>query len=138
MKLPIAKRKRRRRKKCPFCGGLFFPSPKMKNRQWACSKPECQRLRHAQNCRNWWDKNFFLYLDRYEEIKDWLKDNHKYLKKRLLRRCDTQDSVIGVPFYISPTCTDLKMSISKTAWIMAARSVFCRHETGKKLFHRRP
>ena len=40
-----------RRPSCEFCGELFRPNPKVGERQYACSKPECQRQRHLRNCR---------------------------------------------------------------------------------------
>ncbi|MGH7418758.1 MAG: hypothetical protein ACREKB_13385 [Candidatus Rokuibacteriota bacterium] len=45
--------RRRRRRRCPFCGALFVPHPRLGVRQRACHAPACQRQRHAQNCRSW-------------------------------------------------------------------------------------
>ena len=51
-----ARTKRGRRRRCEVCGHLFRPNPKVGNRQYVCSKPECQRERHRRNCRAWREK----------------------------------------------------------------------------------
>ncbi len=45
--------RRRRRRRCPFCGTLFLPHPRLRARQWACAASACQRQRHAANCQQW-------------------------------------------------------------------------------------
>lgn len=42
-----------RRRPCEICGELFRPNPKVGERQYVCSKPECQRERHRRNCQKW-------------------------------------------------------------------------------------
>jgi len=42
---------RRGQHKCPFCKTLFRPHPSAAQRQYCCSKPECQRARKAENNR---------------------------------------------------------------------------------------
>lgn len=41
----------RRRKRCRFCGDLFWPDRRIGKKQYTCSKPECQRKRHNHNCK---------------------------------------------------------------------------------------
>jgi hypothetical protein len=36
-----------RRKRCPFCRCLYWPDPRTRWRQWACSKPGCQEQRRV-------------------------------------------------------------------------------------------
>ena len=38
----------RRRKRCPHCLCLFAPDPRVRDRQRACSKAECQRKQRAK------------------------------------------------------------------------------------------
>ena len=46
-----------KRRRCPFCGCLFHPNPRVKTRQRACSSTNCQRLRRQQTQRRWREKN---------------------------------------------------------------------------------
>lgn len=45
--------RRHRRKRCPFCGELFWPDLRVRHRQWACSEAECQRLRRQETQRRY-------------------------------------------------------------------------------------
>ena len=38
----------RRRKRCPHCRCLFAPDPRVRDRQRACSKSECQRKQRSK------------------------------------------------------------------------------------------
>lgn len=44
-------------KRCEFCGVWFEPSPRLGDRQRACSEKECQGRRHAVACCAWREKN---------------------------------------------------------------------------------
>ena len=46
-----------RRKRCCFCPDLFWPHPRVKKRQRACRKPECQKKRRAETQQAWREKN---------------------------------------------------------------------------------
>ena len=46
-----------RRKRCCFCPDLFWPHPRVKTRQRACRKPECQKARRAQTQKAWREQN---------------------------------------------------------------------------------
>jgi hypothetical protein len=50
-------RHRRRRKRCKFCGELFWPNPRIGKKQYSCSKPECQQKRQRLNCKQWHEAN---------------------------------------------------------------------------------
>ncbi len=45
--------KRRRRRRCPYCGELFWPDLRVKHRQRVCGKSECQRLRRVETQRRY-------------------------------------------------------------------------------------
>lgn len=47
----------RRRKRCRFCRDLFWPDRRIGKKQYACSKPECQKKRQQLNCKQWHEKN---------------------------------------------------------------------------------
>ncbi len=97
----------------------------MKGRQWACTKPECQRLRQQKNQRDWFAKNPGYYHGRYEDTKTWLKDHPGYLKNWRLKRRDIQDSVIDDSPYFTGRYEELKSMIYKSPWTEAACLVFC-------------
>lgn len=49
----MGKTPQRKRKRCPFCRSLFWPDRRVAKRQWACTKPDCQRLRKRESQRRW-------------------------------------------------------------------------------------
>lgn len=54
----------RTRKRCPFCRCLFWPDPRVGDRQRACSREACQRERRRQTNRRWRERNPSFDLDR--------------------------------------------------------------------------
>ena len=54
----------RKRKRCPFCRRLFWPDPRVGDRQVACSRPACQQARHRQADRRWHERNPSFDADR--------------------------------------------------------------------------
>ncbi len=68
-----------RRRRCRFCGGLFVPSPRLKGRQYACGRVDCQKERHQQNCAAWNDTHRDQFQGRYPDTQAWLADRPGYL-----------------------------------------------------------
>jgi len=61
------RRRRTRRKRCPFCQSLFRPHPRLGPRQRTCGAPACQRERHAQSCRRWRRRNRAVTRTHYQD-----------------------------------------------------------------------
>ncbi len=61
------RRRRIRRKRCPFCQTLFRPHPRLGPRQRACGAPACQRQRHAASCRRWRRRNRAVTQTHYQD-----------------------------------------------------------------------
>ena len=61
------RRRRTRRKCCPFCQTLFRPHPRLGPRQWTCGALACQRERHAQSCRRWRRRNRAVTRTHYQD-----------------------------------------------------------------------
>lgn len=55
---------RRSRRRCSECSELFSPHPRVASRQRACSKPECQRRRHAAAQADWVRRHAGCYRGR--------------------------------------------------------------------------
>ncbi len=72
--------KKRRRRRCRFCRELFTADPRLKERQYACSAPRCQRQRKAASQQRWLARNPDYFKGRYHATKDWLKAHPGYLK----------------------------------------------------------
>lgn len=70
----------RRRNRCRFCEALFSPDPRLKSRQFACSKPQCQKARKRANDKQWLEKHPGYFRGRYYNTKAWLKAHPGYLK----------------------------------------------------------
>ena len=67
-----------RQKRCRFCKDLFFPSPRLKARQVACSKPECQKARRAANQAAWLKRHPGYFSGSTVKTKEWLKRHAGY------------------------------------------------------------
>ncbi len=70
--------KKRRRKRCCFCGQFFCPNPRLKGKQYACSTPECQLERKRANQRRWVARNSGYFKRRYDNTKEWLRSHPGY------------------------------------------------------------
>ncbi len=70
--------KRRRGKRCRFCGELFLPNPRLKARQVACSKPQCQKARKRANQEDWLKRHPGYFKRRYPNTKEWLQAHPGY------------------------------------------------------------
>lgn len=55
------------RRPCRFCRRWFKVDPRLKDRQYACSRPECQAKRHEANAAAWLDRNPGYFRGRGEK-----------------------------------------------------------------------
>lgn len=66
-------------KRCRLCQNVFSPDPKVGQRQWACSRPECQTLRQKLNHIDWLERNPVDYKKWYQDYgKAWRQKNPDY------------------------------------------------------------
>lgn len=76
---------RHRRKRCRYCKALFSPDPRQDtahgNRQYACSKPSCQKARHQDNRKDWLKRHPDAFQERYVNVKQWRSDHPEYTKQ---------------------------------------------------------
>ena len=54
--------------RCVQCSGEFVPDPRAAARQVTCGAPECQRARHAEQCRRWHASNKEATASHYEDV----------------------------------------------------------------------
>lgn len=54
--------------RCCQCSGPFVPNPRLGDRQVTCGRLECQRLRHADLCRQWHERNREASSQHYEDV----------------------------------------------------------------------
>ena len=72
---------RRRRKRCRFCKELFVPDPRLKGRQVACSKEECQRARKRADRDDWLKRHPGYFTGRYANTKSWRHQHPDYQRR---------------------------------------------------------
>lgn len=72
---------RSRKRRCPYCKALYFPEPRIKDRQRACKERECQRRRKQESQRRWVKRNPGYFRNRYPNTKEWLSAHPDYLKR---------------------------------------------------------
>src|SRR2546422_7818333 len=77
----MASRRKRRKKRCRFCGQLFIPDPRLKERQYSCAEPPCQGKRKAGNQAQWLSRNSGYFGGRYPKLKVWLASHPGYLAR---------------------------------------------------------
>lgn len=72
----------RRRKRCRYCHKLFLPDPRQDSprgsRQYACSAPSCQRVRHRDAHQGWLERNPDAFQGRYVKVKLWRSHHPDY------------------------------------------------------------
>lgn len=54
--------------RCVQCSGEFVPDPRVRERQVTCGAPECQRGRHAKQCREWRANNKEMTAEHYQDV----------------------------------------------------------------------
>lgn len=77
--------KRVRRRRCRWCGELFTPDPRTKDRQRYCSRLECQRKRQRLNETTWRIKNPDCLDYQRKQSRLWHKNHSDYSRKRRLK-----------------------------------------------------
>lgn len=69
-------------KKCEFCGRYFKVDKRVKDRQKACQRIECQKKRKKSSQKNWCKNNPDYFKGRYWYVKEWReKCGSKAIKK---------------------------------------------------------
>lgn len=69
-----------KRKRCRYCKRLFFPDPRVGDRQKTCGDSACQKAHKEENNTRWRTKNPDYFRDDYTRVKQWLDQNPGYLK----------------------------------------------------------
>jgi hypothetical protein len=54
--------------RCVECSAEFVPDPRVAGRQVTCGTAECQRARHAKQCRKWHATNKEATASHYEDV----------------------------------------------------------------------
>lgn len=68
------------KKRCPYCKCLYWPDPRIKGRQKACKKDNCQKERKREGQRKWLEKNPGHFRGQYGRTKEWLSSHPGYMK----------------------------------------------------------
>ena len=80
-------------KHCQFCGRFFRPDIRVGERQIACARDECRRLRRRKAQREWVAKNPGYYCGRSAETTAWRLANPGYQAARRRRLVELQDEI---------------------------------------------
>ena len=80
--------KRRRRRKCPHCGQLYWPDPRNRHHQIYCSASECQQARQRAGQARWRrrpeNRDYFRGAHNVERVRAWRKAHPGYWRRRRL------------------------------------------------------
>lgn len=57
-----------KRRRCVKCSGEFVPDPRVGDRQVTCGAADCQRGRHADQCRHWRSGNAEATASHYQDV----------------------------------------------------------------------
>jgi hypothetical protein len=69
-------------KRCLFCRRSFTPHPKVKDRQYACRRSDCQRIRQKRNNIDWLERYPVNYKDWYQDYgKAWNQNHPDYQRQ---------------------------------------------------------
>jgi hypothetical protein len=87
--------KKRRRRKCLHCGGLYSPDPRTRDRQRFCSDPDCQRESKRLSQQRWFKKaenrDYFKGPEQVERNRVWRREHPGYWKKPPLTKEPLQE-----------------------------------------------
>lgn len=64
-------------RKCLWCPGLFYPHPRLKERQKSCGSYDCKRKQNLWNQKQWKKKNNLIC---FQGQRDWHKDRPSFWK----------------------------------------------------------
>lgn len=79
-------------KRCLFCRRSFTPHPKVKDRQYACRRAVCQRIRQKRNHIDWLERFPVDYKDWYQDYgKAWNQNNPDYQRQYRYNNKMTKD-----------------------------------------------
>ena len=73
--------KKRRKKRCRYCGCSFRPDPRARHHQYSCPQAACRRKSRRDSQKRWTARNPDYFSDRYHSsTKPWLEKHPGYLK----------------------------------------------------------
>ncbi len=110
------RRRRRREKRCIWCGAGFVPDPRLKGRQKTCGSDECKRRQNLLAQRRWKRREPIVYRqgqsdwrkanrENKEYWRDWRKEHSEYVvRNRILTR-------LRVYFFRHRSCLQRKLDI---------------------------
>lgn len=88
-------------KRCICCGRFFVPDCRVGDRQKSCKSKKCQDKRKKLSQKRWVEKNPDCFKGRYENTKQWRKDNPDYQRqwraKNRKIRSEIQDETPSKP-----------------------------------------
>lgn len=97
----MSERKRRRERKCPYCGKMYLPDPRTQDRQKCCQDKACKKKRKARSQRRWQDKpenaDYFRGSAHVARTQAWRRTHPGYSKGRPKRPVALQDDCSSQP-----------------------------------------
>ena len=124
---------------CRFCGEESQPYYRLIQRQYACSKLDCQRIRQKVNQIDWLEQHFNYYKNLYQDYGKAWNQNHpgyhkKYRHRRNARQQNHQNRLASVtaPFHLVTwvlwgkrklTCWSLQLAHGTTIYFIKAQNV---------------
>lgn len=74
-----------RRRRCYYCGQIFRPDPRLKGKQYCCSRPSCQIRRQRRNEKDWLGRHPECLAYKRQKTKEWFQAHPDYSAKRRLK-----------------------------------------------------
>lgn len=112
-----------KRRRCPFCRGLFTPDPRVKERQKSCGRQPCRkeqkrrydqlwRVKHPDYFRGMYPQQKEAYGTRADYKKEYRKRNPEYVGRNAayVTACRKRQRQ-GGSGPVSPTSCDLRLSL---------------------------
>ena len=93
-------------KRCVFCGRYFTPDPRVKERQKACSRPECKKARKHLAQKKWSEKNPGYFRGRSPYVKAWREKKKGLIQDKIPREERPQKLVFVIPASMMPMLQD--------------------------------
>ena len=87
---------------CDICKQPFKPEPRSANRQFVCSRPDCQYERKRRYNQAWCAKeiNADYFQGRYSHLQEWLKRHPDYLNNYRKQQKNKKSSDVQIQITI--------------------------------------
>ena len=105
------------RRRCRFCHRLFYPDPRTKGGQYACSTPACQKQRKTGNQQAWLRRHPGYFKGRYRNTRSWLDEHPGYITEHRRKHPEAREKHAEMERRRRRSHAELAVDIQDVRWL---------------------